>query len=185
MPGGVFVDAVTGKLLDYSGHEINVETPSGDLNPSDTWAKRSVELLIAQGIVNNSHLNYRTELTRAEAIKMLSIAKGFQNYDVYQTQTATFADVPKDNEYFYFVENAVKQKIIEAGGQFKGNEKITKEEFVKLLTNTIGYSDIAKYTKIFKLDGITIVNPDNTGSVAICNAFDILPISPGATFDGR
>lgn len=182
------IDAATGKFIDWGGRELRFDQQSPEPQLSEHWAKRSTELLIAQGIIKNPYVEYDAELTRAEAVKMLSLAKGILYYyesAQIQAQTQSFTDVPKDNEYFFFVENAVKQKILtQTGGTFKGDEKITKEEFVKLLTLTMGYGEVAKFSNIYKLDGITAINSDNTGYVAICHALGVLPVQEGKAYDG-
>lgn len=182
--GGTVIDAQSGKLMDSIGREIKPGTSATDPIPGDSWAKRSVELLTAQGIIKNPYIGYDAELTRAEAVKMLSLAKGQYYYD-YQLAGQSFTDVPKDSEYFAFVENAVKQGIIAAkGAEFKGDEKITREEFAKLLVNLTGYAELAGKPAVFKTEGIKVTDPADTGYVAICSALGFLPVKPGETFDG-
>lgn len=182
---GLVLDAMTGKFVDYSGNEVKITEPTGDLNLTENWSKRSVELLAAQGILKKGIIEYNAGVTKYEATKMLSLAKGMNNFDPNANLTPTFSDVVKTNDFYFYVENAVKQKIItEAKGEFKGNEVITKSEFAKLLINLISYSDIAKFKDIFKVTGMVNVPEELTGYVAICNALEILPITPGDTFDG-
>lgn len=183
--GGMYINASTGKLMDFSGREIL--PPASDAQPQlgESWAKRSVELLIAQGIIKNPYVDYDTELTRAEAVKMLSTARGSQNYyDYAKVQAQTFSDVPKESPYFPYVENAVQQGIIAKGSEFKGEEKLTKEEFAVLLVNMTGYDELAKKSSAFKTDGLNVANPANAGYVAVCSALDFLPVKPGETFTG-
>lgn len=182
--GGMYINAASGKLMDYSGNEVKPAVSAAGSQLGDSWAKRSVELLIAQGIIKNPYIDYDMELTRAEAVKMLSLAKGYQYYDYSQIKTQTFTDVPSDSEYFPYVENAVGQGIIAKGTEFRGDEKITKEEFAVLLINMTGYADLAGKSSIFKADGLNITNPANTGYIAICSGLDFLPVKPGETFNG-
>ena len=183
--GGMYIDAATGKLLDYSGREVKPVATATQSQLGENWAKRSVELLIAQGIIKNPYIDYDLELTRAEAIKMLSLAKGNQYYyDYNMVQAQSFTDVPKENEYFPYVENAVRQGIIAKGTEFKGDEKITKEEFTILLINMTGYADLAGKASIFKVDGLSVTDPANAGYIAVCSALDFLPVKPGETFTG-
>lgn len=183
--GGMYIDAATGKLVDYSGREVKPAASATESQLGDSWAKRSVELLIAQGIIKDPYIDYDLELTRAEAVKMLSIAKGNQYYyDYNMVQVPSFTDVPKENENFPYVENAVRQGIIAKGTEFKGDEKITKEEFAVLLVNMTGYAELAGKSSIFKTDGLSVTNPADAGYVAICSALDFLPVKPGETFTG-
>lgn len=186
MYSNLTIDAFTGKLGDWSGREIKVEMPAGEAQLKEHWAKRSVELLIAQGIIKNPNVEYDAKVTRAEAVKMLSLAKGMGYFDKSLYTVPSFKDVPADDDYYSYVEIAVKQKIIAAGaGDFKGSEEITKEEFTKLLVNLIGYSDIARYKDIFKAGSEKNVSDDMTGYIAVCRALNILPVKDGEVFDGK
>ncbi|HHW47893.1 MAG TPA: hypothetical protein GXX14_04640 [Clostridiaceae bacterium] len=180
------LDAVSGNPIDWNGSELIFEWDENGANMKDHWAKRSVELLIAQGIIRNYNVDYDAYLTRAEAVKMMAIAKGRLYYGSDQFTEQSYPDVPTDDEIYFFVENAVKQKILtDVSGEFKGDEEITKEEFVKLLANLLGYSDIAKHSNIFALPaGITNISADAKGSAAICYALGILPVKSGSAFDG-
>ncbi len=187
--GGMFVNAVTGELIDYNGKAIVSVNGTGTGNQTipESWAKRSIELLAAQGIIREPSTAADTGLTKAEAVKMLSLAAGqiYYYYDYATPAVATFTDVPSDNAYFIYVENAVRQKIIEGDGKvFDGGHKITKDEFVKMLVNMDGYSELARYPEIFKLDGMTTSDSANTGYVAIAKALGLLPVKDGSTYDG-
>jgi len=182
----IMIDAVTGKYIDWAGREIKIESGSGETVLQEHWAKRSTELLMAQGIINNPYIKYDEYVTRAEAVKMMSLAKGIQYYGNIQLGGPSFKDVPKDDKYYSYVENAVIQKILtKTGGNFNGSELITKEEFTKLLVNLMGYTDIAARSEIYKLTNAQNVGQDFIGSVAICYALDVLPVKDGATFVGN
>ncbi|MCX8130444.1 MAG: S-layer homology domain-containing protein [Clostridia bacterium] len=189
MYGALMINANTGKEIDYSGNEIKYETPVGEANIADHWAKRSAELLVAQGILKNPNVDLNSKVTKAEAVKMITLSKGI-NFYYYEKSDAlapepTFKDVPKDDEYFQYIESAIKQKLISKDAdEFKGSEKMTKAEFVKLLVNLIGYSDIAKHKDIFKVNNVINVPYDMTGYVAIASVLDILPVQAGNTFNG-
>ena len=118
---------------------------------------------------------------------MITLAKGgLYYYSIHQFGGQSYTDVSRDDENYLYVESAVKQKILtDASGKFKGDEEITKEEFVKLMTNLLGYSDIAKYSNIYVLpDEITNISDNAKGSAAICYALKILPVKDGDPFDG-
>lgn len=183
--GNLVMDAISGKFLDYSGNEIKPASTS-DLNLDENWAKRSVELLSAQGILRKDAVEFDTGVTRFEAVKMLSLAKGMNYYEPSQVTSQSFKDVAKDNDYYMYIENAVTQKIITStGADFKGDEKITASEFTQLLVNLLGYSDIAKHSDIFKVSDMVNVSADMAGYAAVCKAFEILPVKNTAAFDGK
>jgi len=183
---GFLLDAVSGKLVDWNGNELMLEGSERSTDLPEHWAKRSVELLMAQGIIQDPKIDYNAYLTRAEAVKMMAIAKGRLYYGIDQYTEQSYPDVPEDDENYFYVESAVKQKILtDISGEFKGDEEITKEEFVKLLVNLLGYSDIAKYSNIYTLPGgFKNISTDAKGSAAICYALGILPAKDGSIFDG-
>jgi hypothetical protein len=184
--GDIIIDAVTGKFVDWAGREIKIESGPGETELQEHWAKRSTELLIAQGIIKNPYIKYDEHITRAEAVKMMSIAKGIHYYGNVQIGGPSFNDVSKDDDYYSYIENAVTQKILtKTGGNFNGSEAITKEEFAQLLVNLMGYTDIAAKSEIYKLTNAQNVNSDYIGSVAICYALDVLPVKDGAAFVGN
>lgn len=181
------VDATSGKLMDWSGNELKERRSENGAGLPDHWAKRSVELLTAQGIIKNLNVDYDANLTRAEAVKMMTIAKGGSYYyGTDQFNKQSFSDVPRDDENYFIIESAVKQKILtDISGEFKGDEEITKEEFVKLMTNLLGYSDIAKYSNIYVLPaGMANISDEAKGSAAICYVLKILPVKDGNAFNG-
>lgn len=185
MYGDLKINAVTGKLVDWNNREVKPVNAQVEPKLENHWAKRSLELLTAQGLISGEDIDYDSELTRLDVVKMASLAKGMMYYDAYRASASSFTDVSKDDENYIYIENAVRQKILlQTGGKFNGGAKITKEEFVQLLVNLLGYSDIVKHNGIFKVDGVKNISADATGSVAICYALDILPVKPGETFDG-
>jgi hypothetical protein len=185
MYGSKIIDAKTGKFVDWSGKEIKTQPPVWESELSEHWAKRSVELLITQGIIKDPFTEYEAQLTRADAVKMMSLAKGILYYGTSQSAKPSFTDVSRDDGIYFYVENAVSQKILtETGGEFRGNDKITKQEFVKLLVNMLGYSEIARHSEIFKLSGAQNIDNANVGYVAICSVLGILPVKEGEAFDG-
>ena len=184
--GNMVIDAVSGKIVDWGGREIRFQSASEEPVISEHWAKRSAELLIAQGIIKDPYIDLDANITKAEAVKMMSLARGmnYYYYDGRPLTTQSFSDVSKDDDYYYFIENAIRHKIItETGGKFKGEEEISGGEFVKLLVNMMGFSEIAKHNEVFSTAGMKNVRSSEKGYAAICYALDVLPVKDGETFD--
>ncbi|NLY43087.1 MAG: hypothetical protein GX066_03755 [Clostridiaceae bacterium] len=183
---GLMFDAVTGKFIDWSGNEYAPEMVMDDSVLPDHWAKRSVELLIAQGILKGTNIKYDAPVTRAEAVKMVSLAKGMMYYGGYAGDAFPFKDVPLEDENYAYIENAIRNKLIYVtGDEFKGDEKITKEEFMKMLVNLMGYQDIAQKNEIFKTGNERNISNSARGYVAICRALGTLPVKDGGVLDGK
>lgn len=181
------IDALTGELVDWSAYDERITPLSSIKALGPHWAQRSVELLISQGILKKQDFKYDENVTRQDAVKMLALAKGISYYYTVATdnKSMTFKDVTVDDPYFVYVESAVTDKIIvPSGDKFNGKEEITKAEFIELLTNLIGYGDIAKKDEIFKLPENIEISKDKTGYAAICSVLGILPVKEGEVFKG-
>jgi|GEM_PF-1010315 len=168
-----FIDASTGKIVDYSGMPIKV--PYVD---ETHWAANSIEMLEAQGVLIRNITNYDEKLTRQDAVKMLSQIMGTQYFNNSEPlKKDSFSDINKENEYYRYIESAVQNDIIKATGKsFNGTQKITKAEYVVMLIDMLGYKEIAQNSELFsKAKG-------NDSYIAICKALEILPVKTGDTF---
>lgn len=181
---GYMIDAITGEILDYSGNIVENKTTSTEINSP---AKRAAHLLAMQGIVNNN-IDLKANINKYEMVKILASVRGINIYNgIPPTYTkSSYKDISLSNKYLSYIENAVSQKILtEPFTDFKGDEFITKAEYAKLLINLIGYSDIAQFKDIFKVNNSTNIPDDMLGYVALCKALELLPTSQFGTFDGN
>lgn len=178
----LMIDALTGKTIDWSGKEIPAQYPS--TSAEEHWAKRSAELLIAQGIIKTPYVDLESKLTRNDAVKLLSLAKGMGYYGEIIYSVSSFKDVDVGDEYHEYIENAIRHGIFTGSGEdFNGSREISKGEFVKLLVNMMGYGNIASHSSIFAVDGMLNVGTDLIGYTAICKALEVLPVKDGELFD--
>jgi hypothetical protein len=168
-----YIDAKTGKIMDYAG--MPIQTSYVD---ESHWASDSIQMLEAQGVSINNISNYDEKLSRQDVVKMLSQIMGTQYFNNSGSEKKdSFSDVNKKNEYYRYIESAVQNGIIEAtGSEFKGTQKITKGEFVVMLVDMLGYKEIAKHDEIFS-------KSDGNIFVSICKALDILPVKTGEKYD--
>lgn len=172
-----YISAENGEIVDYSGKQIKRTIPD-----ENHWAANSIELLETQGIIMKNILSYDQKLSRQDAVKMLSLIMGLQNYVNIQTKKKdSFSDIDNSNEYYKYVESAVQNGIIQAtGSSFKGTQEITKEEFIVMLIDMLGYKEIAKHSELFTYSSEINVNERY---ISICKALDILPVKSGDTFN--
>lgn len=187
-PEGI-IDAQTGKYVTSHPYGSIFENEAL-LDYSDGQnLTRSMELLISQGILRTGGIKPNNNVTRAEAVKMMSLAKGMQyHYEMAETKSAkqTFDDVSMDDPYYIFIENAVNKKILlDKKTKFDGNEFITAAEFIKLLVNLMGYAEIASRPEIFAPAAYSNGSWGLNGYVAICQALKVLPVKEGEIFDAN
>ncbi len=167
-----YIDAEKGSYLDYSGNPY----PSRYSNETH-WAAVNIEMLETQGIVLNNITNYDEKLTRQDAVKMVSLIGGVYYINSNEKTKSSFPDVTGDNEYFRYVESAVASGVIKVTGKnFEGKQSITKQEFVDMLLNALGYEELLKHYELF-------AKTDSDLRISICKALDILPVKPGDTYN--
>ncbi len=170
-----FIDAGTGKIIDYYG--TSVQVPYVDENH---WAADNIDMLQAQGVIINSISKCDESLSRQDAVKMFSQVMrimGIQYLDVESLKKDSFSDVNKENEYYKYIETTVQNGIIKATGKkFNGTQKITKGEYIIMLLDMLGYKEIAKNNKLSS-------NSDINAYILKCKSLDILPVKPGNKFN--
>jgi len=170
-----FIDAGTGKIIDYTG--LPIQVPYVD---EKHWAANSIEMLEAQGVSIKSITNYDEKLSKQDVVKMLSQIMGTQYFNAANPQKKdSFSDIKKENEYYKYIESAVENDIIKATGKdFNGTQKITKGEYIVMLLDMLGYKEIAKHEELFS-------KSDSDTYVTICKALDILPVKTGDKFSSK
>ncbi|MCG8484019.1 MAG: S-layer homology domain-containing protein [Clostridia bacterium] len=142
------IDAVTGELLDKYGTKIEKD--------------------------NNYDLE--AEVTRIQAIKILLDETNYSYYGYYG-EPPKFTDINYEDENYEYIEMAVGSGLIEnSATEFKGEEKITREELAELIVKVLDYDDLAKKNDMYKVsfsDSYKI-SKDKIGAVAICSELGIL-----------
>ena len=181
------IDAQTGKYVNPYRYHVMLQNEDLDYEGDDLT--RSIELLISQGILRTEGIKPDDNVTRAEAVKMMSLAKGMMYYYEYmesQKLKQTYEDVELDDPYYVFIENAVNKKILQDKKiKFNGNEFITAGEFIKLLVNLMGYGEIASRPEIFAPAAYSNGSWGLNGYVAVCQALKVLPVKEGEIFDAN
>lgn len=170
-----FVDAATGKIVDYNGEIIQIPNV-----PVNHWAADNIDMLEAQGVSINSLSNCDEKLARQDAVKMLSQVlhiMGIQYINPESLKKDSFSDVSNESEYYKYVETAVQSGIIKATGKkFNGAQKITKGEYIVMLLDTLGYKEIARN-----------INPASesfiNAYISKCKSLSLLPVKPGNKFN--
>lgn len=106
---------------------------------ADHWAKDSVELLAAKGIVDgNDQGEFRPNaaITRGEFAKLLARAVGLP---AATPQTSTFSDVTADDWYFPYVEALAKDGIVTGyAGAFRPNDLVTRQDMMVMVARALG-----------------------------------------------
>ena len=177
-----FIDAVTGKMVDYNGRPL----PDDSTNNFDEvikghWIERTAKILVQQGIVEKSNFQPDNKITKMDVIKMLVKARGMDYYYPMMKEVALdqvqYSDVPQDSADFKFIHLAIRYGIIENdGGKFNGDAKVTREELAVMVTKLLRYEGLAKAKHIFNLSfpDKASISADLVGYVAICEGLGLI-----------
>lgn len=158
-----YIDALTGKLLSYSGEEFKEEennlTQFKDIKNSPY--EKSILLMDKMGILKVTDKYFKPEeyLSRKDALKWI-VEIGWSNkaylVDRYYTPLNEnkgkdyFKDISKDSPYYKYIEAGIEFGIIDEGDYFKPDENISKIELSKWIINAMKQRDLAKYSSIFQ-----------------------------------
>ncbi|MCR4436759.1 MAG: S-layer homology domain-containing protein [Clostridiales bacterium] len=177
-----YMDAFTGKALDFTGRELDEEVESFKQAIKGHWAEKELQILSYQGIIDVHGFQPDKGVTKMEAAKILVNAKGYQPYLIRDTDGLKFNDIAKDSENYKYLQLAVEYGIIDnTPGDFKGDEIITREDMAELLVRLLQYNKIAKLQGIFSppFKDAGEISPDKYGYVAVGKGLGILNGSDG------
>lgn len=152
------------------------------------------ERLNSLGIMNgdeNGNMRLNDCITRAEAAKMLCIAKTTQEVIDSSEITESFKDVPESHWAYRYICYAKKNGIVngDENGNFNPEATITNAEITKMVVSLLGYSAFADSnggypagymmaaTRFGVTDGLTLITDSpairNDVGIMIDNALDI------------
>ena len=152
------------------------------------------ERLSSLGIMNgdpDGNMRLNDNITRAEAAKMLCIAKTTQDVIDSSEITESFNDVPESHWAYRYICYAKKNGIVngDENGNFNPEANITNAEIAKMVVSLLGYSVFADNnggypigymlaaTRFGVTDGLTLVTDSpairNDVGIMINNALDI------------
>lgn len=173
-PISQYIDAYTGKLFNpLEDTDNNIEEFKKIIKGH--WGEKELGILAYQGIIDFTTFNPDKEITRLEAIKILVNAKALNVYYGRNYDDLKFTNIDKENKNYKYLQMAVSYGLIEnTKGEFKGDDKITREEMAELLVKLFKYEMLAKSKNIFDLDykDENEINPDLYGYVAVCTGLN-------------
>lgn len=140
--------------------------------PSGSWASAYIETAKSSGLMQgqgNGRFGYDRTLTRAEFTKMLC---NLIQWDSATPAAASFRDVPASKWYYSCVETAAANGVVDAGGQFRPDAAITREEMAVMFVRALGLQSVAKRmeTKALRFADVST----NRGFVAVAYELGII-----------
>lgn len=164
------IEAFTGKFVDYNGEEIDNNFAEFKEKIKGSAVEKELNILASLGIIDTRNFDLNKQITKTDLIKMLVNAKGYRPYMLENAPNLKINySGSKNDETYKYLQMAVSYGILDNSGDFKGDEKITREEMVKAIVKLLGYDKLAQAKGIFLLSYSDAgdVNPDNIGYIAI------------------
>lgn len=133
----------------------------------------------------NGDLRLNDAVTKAEAVKMICCAGKFGvNSNNILSENTLFKDVPQDHWAYRYINIAKTAGLVDGdeNGNFKPEDEITYDEFIKMIVSVLGYSHTANamggypdgYTMVATQLGLTKLLSIKNESVAIRSDVAIL-----------
>lgn len=149
--------------------------------PADHWAGAEIQKAEQAGFmsgIGDGKFGLGQPITRAQFASLLTRLMGWSNEAGSQT---LFDDVPADRWYYSAVQTACKNGVMEAGGAFRPDEPITRQEMAVMLVRGLGYGSLAESLSSLALP-FTDVTMDR-GYVAMAYDFGIIAGKGDGQFD--
>ncbi|OEH94323.1 YcdB/YcdC domain-containing protein [Bacillus solimangrovi] len=159
-----------------------------DLNVTDLeghWADKELRLMVEYRALQPDKMGKIHPdklITRGEMIKMFMLTQ--RPYVYYQEKAmrlavaeseSTFNDVSSASPYHVYIEEAVREGLIDTDiKDFKPDEPVTREELALLITRALGYNKLTEYEDLFNLNFEDNENISEKGAVALVQHLGIM-----------
>lgn len=181
-----YIDAATGKLLDYNGDDYKDSTISSDTEFTDIGDSKYKNEIIFMNKMNKilettDKFNPSGKLLKKDAVKWIVLMGLNRVYSMpdYNNKTDNsdikFKDLDSKDPYYTYAQSAVESGIIDNRDTFNGDSVVTKEDVTKWIINALGMADIAKYSNMFKnpYTDNEMIPQDFVGYAALANFYNI------------
>ena len=164
-----FCAAALAAVLLLSAAPLSPAASAAFSDAEGTWAAEVIEKAEGYGLMNgypDGTFGVGKELTRGEFVAVLCRMFG---WDAASPGAPSFSDCPASHWAYSYVETALAHGVMDAGGAFRPEDYISREEMAVMLVRALGYGTLAQSLSGLELpfDDVT----DNRGYVAI--AYDI------------
>lgn len=173
-----FVDAFTGKLLNYDGQEIddNIEAFKAKIKGSSV--EKEATILASNGVIETKDFSLDGNVTKLQLIKLLVNAKGYRPYLLTDGKGLNFStSIAKDSTDYKYLQLAVKYGVLEDGtGEFNAQQLVTRKEAAKALLKFLKYDKVAELQGIFNVQATDKDKIENSyiGYISIAEGLNII-----------
>jgi len=184
------IDAFTGKLLDYSGEEINDNVEQFMEEIKGSKYEKEMQILAYCGIIDTKGFKLKREVQYRDLIKTLVDALGYRPYVIEQKsvdmnlRSVNAEEKTDEVESNYlspqeYIKMAKYYGLLDKDISSDDLKKIvTRQEMSKAFIKFLDYDKVAKCNEIFalKFDDANKINEENIGYVAIAYGLGLFKI---------
>jgi len=120
---------------------------------------------------------YHDSVTRAQFVTILVRMFGWEQL---RPESGSFTDIKTTDTYYPYLETAVVHDVIDAGGAFRRNDPITREEMCVMLVRALGYKALAEERQDEKLPFTDVTS--NKGYIAVARDVGMTNGTTATTF---
>ncbi|MDP5273848.1 S-layer homology domain-containing protein [Chengkuizengella axinellae] len=181
-----FYDGIKGEWVTRS---YVADQPEMSVEVSHPWAEKELNYLIKKGIISpneNGEVSPDEAVTVAEGLDVL-IKSLNRYYDIEDSEGAapTFSNIDSDHEYFYIIERAVQQGIINSEPDtFAVDEALTREQLTYWYVKALGLQKMAEQQNLYLIDFADSeqIADEYQSYVAIANSLGLITANENGQF---
>lgn len=167
------VDALTGKIINLYGESADPDLYYKKINSH--WARLPLMLLANSGLLPEPEaFQPEGSVTRRDVLRVLC-ALPVDNY-YRDVARSPFTDINEDDKDLETFAKAVQFNIVEAGGQLRPEEHLTREDLAVYLVNMLGHRAVAEAPLHIELHykDAGQINNDKKNFVAIATGLNLV-----------
>lgn len=175
-----YIDAFSGKLLNYYGQEIDDNLNDFQSAIKGSTVEKEATILASNGILDTKDFKLEGNITKLQFIKMLTNVK---NLDRYYGNTDTMdlkisTTIAKDSTDYKYLQLAVNAGIIDNSGEFKPSDLVTREEASIYLVKLLNYDKIGKLKDAFNFQPTdkSSISSDYVGYVSLAKTLGLIDV---------
>ncbi|QHE50755.1 YcdB/YcdC domain-containing protein [Pontibacillus sp. HMF3514] len=174
----VYLDAKTGEWIDEETGEIYSKEEKEAKDIADHPNKKQLQDMLDYNILEldkDGNLNPDEELTRAELVKFMMKALGYDGYYYGRNDELPFEDVTEEHADFSYIHSAVQRNILDDDeNKFYPDQEADRAFMAKLLVEALGYDQLASFEGVFQPAFEDVEGEEYAGHIALVNRLGIV-----------
>lgn len=178
--GSTYVDAFTGKMLNYLGQDLDDNFNSFQNAIKGSSVEKEATILASNGIIDTKDFKLDGTITNLQFIKILTNIKNFNPYygNNGNIDLKISTTIAKDSADYKYLQLAVNAGIIDNSGEFKPSDLVTREQASMYLVKLLHYDKIGKLKDAFNFQPAdkSSISTGYVGYVSLAKTLGLLDV---------